>query len=176
MQEREYHRGFLEGRASAHGEMERERAETRRHELESLGTLLRSMQEQMQGFLDSLEREAFRFALAAAGVIVRREVALDSEMAIRQVREALRRVVGVESVILRVHPDDEPAVREGRQQLLSSTDSLREFIVEPDEKVERGGCIIESPSGTIDARIATQLRQIESALLGQPGEARRANV
>jgi flagellar assembly protein FliH len=86
---------------------------------------------------------------------------------IRQVRDALRRVVGVESVILRVHPDDEPAVREHRQPLLTGVDSLREFVVEADEKIERGGCIIESPSGTIDARLSTQLRQVETAVFGQ---------
>jgi len=37
--------------------------------------------------------------------------------------------------------------------------------------VERGGCIIESPSGNIDARISTQLAQIDSALFGTTGTA-----
>ena len=169
--DRDYDRGYREGREAARQELEQEDEENRARERETMEVLMRSLHDQMGGFLNRLEQEAFRFALAAAGAIVRREVTLDSAIVIRQVRDALRRVLGVESVILRVHPEDEPAVREHREELLSGTDSLREFIVEADEKIERGGCIIESPSGTIDARIATQLRQIETALLHVPAEA-----
>jgi type III secretion protein L len=37
----------------------------------------------------------------------------------------------------------------------------------PDPKVASGGCIIESEVGTVDARLETQLRALEKALLGQ---------
>jgi flagellar biosynthesis/type III secretory pathway protein FliH len=36
-----------------------------------------------------------------------------------------------------------------------------------DQGVKTGGCIVESESGTIDARIETQLRILENALLAR---------
>jgi flagellar biosynthesis/type III secretory pathway protein FliH len=39
--------------------------------------------------------------------------------------------------------------------------------VEPDESIEPGSCIVECASGNVDARWATQLRQVEAALFGR---------
>jgi flagellar assembly protein FliH len=81
-------------------------------------------------------------------------------------REAIRRIVGVEIITVRVHPEDEALVRSHRSALLSSSDSVREIVIEGDESIERGGCILESATGNVDARIGSQLRQIETALFG----------
>jgi Flagellar biosynthesis/type III secretory pathway protein len=48
---------------------------------------------------------------------------------------------------------------------MSHADSVREIVIESDNKVERGGCIIESDLGNIDARLSTQFELIEEALL-----------
>jgi flagellar assembly protein FliH len=50
--------------------------------------------------------------------------------------------------------------------LSAYADSVKEIVIEADGKVERGGCIIESELGNIDARISTQFALIEEALLG----------
>jgi flagellar assembly protein FliH len=56
-------------------------------------------------------------------------------------------------------------VREHRAAIASGSDSIRDMVIEADEKVERGGCILESDSGNVDARISTQLKKIEETLL-----------
>ena len=114
----------------------------------------------------TLEQDAYRFALAVAERIVKREITLDESVVMRQIRDAIRRIIGVETITVRVHPDDETLVRSHRPALLSSSDSVREIIIEGDDTVERGGCILESATGNVDARIGSQLRQIESALFG----------
>ena len=40
-------------------------------------------------------------------------------------------------------------------------------MVVPDETIGRGGCRLESESGTVDATFATQLDVIERHLLGE---------
>jgi flagellar biosynthesis/type III secretory pathway protein FliH len=37
-----------------------------------------------------------------------------------------------------------------------------------DDRVARGGCIIETELGVVDARLSTQLDAIERALRGEP--------
>ena len=118
------------------------------------------------GSLGTLEQDAYRFALAVAERIVKREITLDESVVMRQIRDAIHRIIGVETITVRVHPDDEALVRSHRPALLSSSDSVREIMIEGDDTVERGGCILESATGNVDARIGSQLRQIESALFG----------
>jgi type III secretion protein L len=44
-----------------------------------------------------------------------------------------------------------------------------------DQAIVKGGCIIESASGTIDARLETQLRILENALLARTSDEAREN-
>jgi flagellar assembly protein FliH len=169
-----FRRGFADGLATA----ERRAADLAAERIAAIEgerqQFLDALQRQLDALTERTEREALRLALAVAGVVVRREIALDPDTVLRRVREALRRVVGAESITLRVHPEDEALVRGQRTSLLGAADSLRELLVETDDSVERGGCIIESRAGNIDARITTALAQIERALSAPHGDGGRA--
>jgi flagellar assembly protein FliH len=162
----EFERGRLQGIAEAaaaiseRDDMERTAAAGR------LNALFDSITKDASRFAGDLEREAYRFAVAVAERIVKREITLDESVVMRQMREAIRRIVGVEIITVRVHPEDEVLVRSHRSAMLSSSDSVREILIEGDESIERGGCILESSTGNVDARIGSQLRQIETALFG----------
>ena len=62
---------------------------------------------QLRQLGENLERDAYQFALAVAARIIKREVTLDNDTILRQIKGAIRRVVGVETIKLRVHPADE---------------------------------------------------------------------
>lgn len=163
-----YQRGLAEGKRIADASVETRLAESRRDADERIAGLMEGLATQMRTFAASIERDAFQFALAVAARIVKKEVQLDPETVARQIRDAMHRVVGAETIRLRVHPDDEDVIHANRSALFGSLDTIRDIAIETDESIDRGGCIIESPSGNVDARIATQLRQIEAALFGQP--------
>jgi flagellar assembly protein FliH len=132
------------------------------HIVEEINQERQRLQQEMEGIVMTL-------ALAVAERIVKRELRFDESIVLEQIKEAVRRVIGVERVKIRVHPDDEQTIREHRPELLMVADSVREVIIEPDPKIERGGCILESDSGNIDARLATQLEALETALMKQVG-------
>jgi flagellar assembly protein FliH len=161
-----YERGRLQGIAEAVGARSAGEEAERLATSERIATLLERIAHQTSQYMCGLEQEAYRFALAVAERIVKREITLDDSVVMRQVRDAIHRIIGVETITIRVHPDDETLVRSHRPALLSSSDSVREISVEGDDTVERGGCILASATGNVDARIGSQLRQIESALFG----------
>jgi flagellar assembly protein FliH len=142
-------------------EIERARAEERQR----VDQFLASLEEQLYHLQRSFEEHVVKCALAVAERIVKREIARDQEFVLTQVREALKRVVGVSRIQLRVHPSDEALLHHRRAGLMEASDSLREIAIEVDETIEPGGCIIESESGSVDAQLSTQLKQIEEALL-----------
>ena len=163
----EYERGFADGLAQAEARLRREYADKAAAHAGRIDALLSSMQGQLWHLYERIERDAFRFALAVAGKIIKRDVAGGDATAVRQVQEALRRVVGVDAVKIRVHTSDEQVIRDHRPAILAGAEAVREFIVEADESVEPGSCIVECASGNVDARWTTQLRQVENALFGR---------
>jgi flagellar assembly protein FliH len=168
--EAEYRRGREEGEARARAGIQEDyerRLEAERSELKGL---FEQMRLELERLYARLEKDAHVFALAVAERVIKREVSLDTTTILRQTAEALRMVVGVESVTVRVNPIDAALLRDRRHELNTSADSLRECIIDTDEKIQPGGCIIDTPSGTIDARISTQLKQIETMLFSVSGE------
>lgn len=170
--EAEFKAGFDEGRRQTEKHL-RANVEKSLAETKTLTTnLVKTLETALVQFQVSAGTNVVRLALAIAERIVKREVMLDNEFIIRQIHEAVKRVVGIERLKIRIHPLDEPIVREYRSSILTRTDAVRELAIEPDETIARGGCIIESESGNVDALLATQLERIEAALLGKEDEER----
>jgi flagellar assembly protein FliH len=107
------------------------------------------------------EREVIRLALEIARKIIKREVAIDEELILALVKVALDRVADQALITVRVNPKDHHAI-ERHHAAAPETGALSESIkLVEDPLIARGGCIIETESGTIDARIEEQLREIE---------------
>ena len=171
--EREYKRGFDDGSKGAEKRMREEfesrvseeRKKTTLKVIVQLETLMANIRTEFGNLQQRSEEIVIRFTLAVAAQILRREVILDDTVVLQQIKEGLRRVLGVDHIKVRVNPVDEAMVREHRASIASGSDSLHDMIIEADEKVERGGCILESESGNVDVRMSTQLKKIESSML-----------
>lgn len=111
------------------------------------------------------EREVIHLALEIARKIIKREVAIDEEIILTLVKVALKRVGDQTLITIRVNPKDYnviqryPSIRSGSEPL---NDGIK--LVE-DSLISRGGCVIETESGLIDARIEEQLREIGKGFL-----------
>ena len=81
------------------------------------------------------------------------------------IRNALRRVVDKENVRIRVSMSDSARVRGAKDDIMGIVDGLRHLEIIDDRRVGDGGCVIETNAGTIDAKIETQLAEVERSLL-----------
>jgi flagellar assembly protein FliH len=116
-------------------------------------------------YLAENEGMLVRLAIAVARKIVGDVASIDSNAVLHSAREAIRSVRGEEKIKLRVRPEDEPTVRQRAIELKGSNSDIGEIFVVSDESITLGGCIVESPLGTIDAQFSTQLKSLEQALL-----------
>lgn len=162
--EQVFHQGFRQGQQETETRMRAEFEQIFADEQKRVAAFISSLEEQQKTYHQSLEQSAMRFGLAVAEIIVKREVSIDKELVLQQVREALKRVVGVERIKLRVNPQDEAIVKGNRSVVTEDSDSVRDIMIEIDETIEPGGCILESDSGNVDARLSTQLKKIEESL------------
>jgi type III secretion protein L len=74
-------------------------------------------------------------------------------------------------ITLRVHPDDLAAVAGARPRLKELLLRAPDLALRADPTVGRGGCVVETEVGVIDARLETQLEAIERALADAPAGA-----
>ena len=113
--------------------------------------------------IEGVEPEIIRLAMMLAEKIVHQEIALDKTVVVSMAKAAIARLVNRESVTVRVNPADIETIREHRDRMLASTDLEHLRLVE-DQRVDRGGVVMETESGTIDAKVATQIREARRAL------------
>ncbi len=133
---------------------------------ESIGSVIRELGAEVARLDQDFDKAIVTLAIAIARRVVAREIEVDEEAVLARTREAIRKIIGVEKIKIHVSPSDEEYIRGHRNELSAYADSVKEIVIEADGKVERGGCVIESELGNIDARVSTQFELIEESLLG----------
>ena len=96
--------------------------------------------------------------------VVKTTCAKQRDIAVRNAEYALGLLKEKSPVVIKVNLADMDIAREYRSMLLNMFDKVESIKVAEDPAVEQGGCIIESNSGGVDARIQTQLSSIRSNL------------
>ncbi len=143
-------------------------AEARANIAEEINAAVEDLREKLAHTLSELEplyaliatraeRDLVKLALEVARKVVHREVATDPDIVLTLARVALERLHPRAVAKVRLHPEDLEYVTARRHQL-SNTSAL-EFVA--DASVGRGGCMIQSEHGDIDARIEEQFASIE---------------
>jgi flagellar biosynthesis/type III secretory pathway protein FliH len=137
----------------------------------SLARLLAAAGAEADAMLARVQPAALAVATRMAEKIVGRAVALEPAVMADIAAEALaacRTRVGV--VQLRVHPDDLAPVEAARAALAGGLGGDAALELVADEAVERHGCVVDTPVGRVDGRLATQLEALRRALAGADGE------
>ena len=150
-------RGLAEARARADEEVARA-AEPLRQRLAQTVEEIAALRGQV---VARAERDLVKLALEIAKRIVHREVTVDGDVALTLARVALGRIHSRAQVKLRLHPEDFAYVN-ARLEELPGGCSVE--LVE-DRAVGRGGCLVETEMGDLDARIERQFAEVERSLL-----------
>jgi len=66
---------------------------------------------------------------------------------------------------IKVNPEHLPVVKEHIEHYLKDPDILDEITIEADARVRYGGCLIETPTEEVDARVESQMEVIQEAML-----------
>ena len=117
------------------------------------------------------EPQIMAFVLEIARKVVKDEAKVNRDVILSVVRNSLRRVVDTENIRIRVNMDDLDTVRSSRDELTSLVDGIRHIEIVDDRRVNPGGCVVETGSGTIDAKMDTQLDEVTNALQAMINEA-----
>lgn len=132
--------------------------------LDRLNGILATLASPLKEVDERIEQELATLALAAARLIVRRELKTDPGPVIAAVREAMNALPAASrQVRLHLHPDDAQLVRE---HLKVGDDDHHHWKVIEDPAQARGGCKVVTEHSQIDASVEARLTAILATVLG----------
>jgi flagellar assembly protein FliH len=126
-----------------------------------IGALVQSIGTQLDELQAEMARALTVSAANLARQIVRAELKQRPELTAMIANEAVDTLLlSARHITLRVHPDDQPAVAQGAADVLAA----RGGRIVTDPGVSRGGCLVESDIGSVDATMETRWRRAALAL------------
>jgi len=155
-----YKRGYDAGREEGYKEGQ---AEVMRL-IDRLGTIVSTAVDIRDDIIRSSEKLMTEMILMIARKVIKDEIVERREVVINNIKEALQRVKDRDRIDIRVNFADLDMTTAHKDELIKMMESLKKVNIYEDSRVERGGCIIETDVGAIDARVSTQLEAIEEAI------------
>ncbi len=126
-----------------------------------IGALLDAFDAQFDHIDAQAARAVSRVAVQLAQQVLRAELAQRPELVAQVAAEAVNAVMlSARHITVHVHPQDLPLVADGAEETLAA----RGARLQADAGIERGGVLVNSDVGAIDARIATRWAQAAAAL------------
>ncbi len=133
--------------------------------LPAFQSVVQALEAERDRWLADWETAAVKLGAAIAERILRHELARRPALCQEVVREALQLAAGQPHVELHLHPQDLELLQQSGEEAVGLFASVGQAKFVPDACLSRGGCLIETQHGVIDARLETQLARITRELL-----------
>ncbi|HKS72892.1 MAG TPA: type III secretion system stator protein SctL [Terriglobales bacterium] len=111
------------------------------------------------------EETMLRLSMRVAEKIIGEQLKINPDTVVDIVREVLKGAHPGKRLAIQVNEADAPIVRSRMNRIKECTSLNSDIEVVPSSTVARGGCVIESDLGIIDARLETQLKCLEDVLV-----------
>jgi flagellar assembly protein FliH len=159
-----YAQGVEDGRA-------RGEEEGRKKAQEDYDSHIVEMQEKIAFLLETIEmskRKIFtdahtillKLCLELTGKIINTECSLNPDVVLSVIKKSLSYIADREKIIVRVAKDDLETVSAKKDFWLPVGERIESIRIESDDRIVKGGCIIESNSGVADARLGVQVAEL----------------
>ena len=129
-----------------------------------LASIIESLKEERQSLLKQAETAVVDMSLAIARKFVDTATVMNSDLIKKTIKSAVKMVTEKDKVIIRINPEDLEEVRAHQDDIIFIGDGIGKLEIRPDKKVDRGGCVVETEAGNIDARIESRFAEIEKTL------------
>jgi flagellar assembly protein FliH len=152
-----YRKGFTEGI-----ELQKKEAITA---MEAIAVMTNRIPMIRKEIIEKSEEQIVKLAVAIAEKILNQEITTRKEIILDVLKGALKNVSETEGMKIRLNPLDFRYMMEVKKDFLQSFDGVRNIVFEEDSSIRKGGAVIETMFGEVDARLENQLKEIKIALL-----------
>lgn len=154
---------YQNGRRDGERALSEQLLQQRNEMVELQNGVVASLQRTLPQMIQESESTLIALALESAQKIIA-GLPVDSQMVEAVVREALRQVEDTAEIVIQLHPDDLALLRKHESPLLKGLPETGPLRFTGVSEVTRGGCIVRTRFGMIDARRETKLEQLHKTL------------
>jgi flagellar assembly protein FliH len=154
-------KGYDEGHADGYreGRNEAERLIGRLH------LILTKAIEKRNEIIEDSENQIVHLVLLIANKVVKVISESQKNVVVNNVVQALRKLKSRGDIVIRVNIQDVELTTAHIEDFMKMVENVKSITVMEDSAVDPGGCVIETDFGQIDARISSQLKEIEEKIL-----------
>jgi flagellar assembly protein FliH len=158
-EEAAYQRGRREGEASVNEQLLQQRTEI----VELQRGILQSLSKALPQIVQESEAALICLALESAKRVVA-GLPIETSLVEAVVREALRQAEDTAEIVIQLHPDDLALLRKNDSEILLGLPDKGPLKFVTGSEVTRGGCVVQTRFGLIDARREVKLEQLTQSL------------
>lgn len=151
-------RGTAEGAAAAESAL----AERLTTLADGWTTALDQLIHAREALREEARRDLLRLALAIAERVLGHLPAHDPSIVVAQVEAAVAMLAGATRLVIRVHSEDVDAVRKHLAGVSTAVHRASDLdvVLETDDSLVRGGCVVSAGDGEVDSRLDIQISRI----------------
>lgn len=156
-----YQEGFDQGHKEGYekGVAEVDRLVERMHKI------LEAVMQRRDEILQDTESQIVELVILMARKVIKILSENQKNVIMANTLAALKKVRTRGEVTLRVNLEDVKLTTEHVDEFIQHVENVQDITVLEDSSVEKGGCIVETDFGSIDARISSQLTELENKIL-----------
>ena len=162
-----YERGKKDAEATLQGQLEVMKSEYAVEQKQKMADFFKNIQDDLGGqvprMLQSLEKHVINLAADIAMKIVA-GTPVDKSMVETVVKDALAKAEKDTDVVVLLNEADLELLSQADSELLQRTHGSSEVVFKASPEVSRGGCLLETRYGTVDARIETKADVLKKAV------------
>jgi len=154
-----YERGRCDGENALSAQLLQQRNEM----VELQNGVVASLRQSVPQVIKETESALITLALEVAQKIIA-GLPVSSEMVEAVVREAVRQIEDAAEITIQLHPEDLALLRKHNSPILNGVPEAGPLRFSSSAEVTRGGCLVQTRFGLIDARRETKLEQLRQTL------------
>ncbi len=133
--------------------------------IERMHKMVESVMQRREEILSETESQIVELVILMARKVIKILSESQKQVVMANTLAALKKVKARGKVTLRVNLEEVKLTTSHIQEFIQHVENIEAIKVLEDSSVEKGGCIVETDFGAIDARISSQLTELENKIL-----------
>jgi flagellar assembly protein FliH len=129
-----------------------------------LNRILSSTIQKRNEVLEEAESQIVDIIIAVARKVVKTITESHKNIVIEQISEAIQKLKGRAEITIRVNVEDLMMTTKHKKDFIQMVEGIENVKILEDNSVDKGGCIITTDFGSVDARISSQLSELEQKI------------
>jgi flagellar assembly protein FliH len=158
--EQAYNQGYSQGYNEAKNKLEQEYQQ----KIQELQEQIKNILNLKESLVKEMEKDIVELAIKVAEKVINKKIGEEPELVSNYLIELLPKIEQAKNITIWINPNEIEYVRLSKEKFKNLVEDVENINIAPDSRIEKGGCIIETNFGKIDARISTKLEVLKEII------------